>query len=59
MLLFRDWLRAHPEDRDLYASKKRDLAKQDWKFVQNYADAKTGIVHQILSRARAANKTSA
>ena len=25
MLLFRDWLRAHPEDRDAYAAKKREL----------------------------------
>jgi GrpB-like predicted nucleotidyltransferase (UPF0157 family) len=52
MLLFRDWLRHHPEDRDRYASKKRELAKQVWKFVQNYADAKTGIVHEILAKAR-------
>lgn len=58
MLLFRDWLRAHPEDRDLYATKKRELAKQEWKFVQNYADAKTDVVHQILARARAARDTS-
>jgi GrpB-like predicted nucleotidyltransferase (UPF0157 family) len=54
MLLFRDWLRTHPEDRDLYASKKRELAKQDWKFVQNYADAKTEVVNEIIARARAA-----
>ncbi len=55
MLLFRDWLRAHPDDRDLYAAKKRELAKQEWKYTQNYADAKTGIVHEILARARDAN----
>lgn len=54
MLLFRDWMRAHPEERDLYAAKKRELAQRDWKFVQNYADAKTEIVHEILARARAA-----
>jgi GrpB-like predicted nucleotidyltransferase (UPF0157 family) len=53
MLLFRDWLRTHPEDRDLYAATKRELAKQTWKFVQNYADAKTEIVREILARARA------
>ena len=53
MLLFRDWLRAHPEDRDLYAATKRELAKKDWKFTQSYADAKTTVVHQILARARA------
>jgi GrpB-like predicted nucleotidyltransferase (UPF0157 family) len=53
MLVFRDWLRSHPEDRDLYAAKKRELATQEWKYVQNYADAKTAVVHEILARARA------
>lgn len=52
MLLFRDWLRSHPEDRDLYAATKRELAQQEWKFVQHYADAKTSVVHEILTRAR-------
>ena len=54
MLLFRDWLRAHPEDRDLYAAAKRDLAKREWQFTQSYADAKTVVVQQILERARTA-----
>jgi GrpB-like predicted nucleotidyltransferase (UPF0157 family) len=53
MLLFRDWLRSHPDDRFLYATKKRELAKETWRFVQGYADAKTAVVHQILARARA------
>jgi GrpB-like predicted nucleotidyltransferase (UPF0157 family) len=52
MLLFRDWLRAHPEDRLLYATKKRELAKETWRFVQSYADAKTAVVQEILARAR-------
>jgi GrpB-like predicted nucleotidyltransferase (UPF0157 family) len=51
MLLFRDWLRSHAVDRELYARTKRRLAEQDWKYVQNYADAKTGVVEQILARA--------
>jgi GrpB-like predicted nucleotidyltransferase (UPF0157 family) len=51
MLLFRDWMRTHPDDRDLYASEKRRLAAQTWKYVQNYADAKSSVVEQILSRA--------
>jgi len=51
MLLFRDWLRAHPEDRDRYAAKKRELAQKSW-YVQNYADAKSEIVREILTRAR-------
>jgi GrpB-like predicted nucleotidyltransferase (UPF0157 family) len=54
MLLFRDWLRESVEDRDLYASTKRELAARDWKYVQNYADAKTVVVHEILARARSA-----
>ena len=52
MLLFRDWLRAHPDDRELYATTKRELATREWKYIQNYADAKTEVVHQILARAR-------
>ncbi|MFC7306074.1 GrpB family protein [Streptomyces monticola] len=51
MLLFRDWLRTHPEDRDLYAATKKRLAARDWSYVQEYADAKTEIVEQILTRA--------
>ena len=51
MVGFRDWLRTHPDDRDLYEHTKRDLVGQDWKFVQNYADAKTGVVEEIMARA--------
>src|SRR5262249_54966579 len=39
MILFRDWLRTHDDDRELYERSKRDLARQEWKYVQNYADA--------------------
>ena len=51
MLLFRDWLRAHPGERDLYASVKRELAARQWTYVQDYADAKSVVVQQILQRA--------
>lgn len=54
MLLFRDWLRDHPEERELYAAAKRELVKKDWKYVQDYADAKTTVVQEILARARRA-----
>jgi GrpB-like predicted nucleotidyltransferase (UPF0157 family) len=57
MLLMRDWLRAHDDDRELYAHTKRDLAQRDWQYVQNYADAKTEVVEGILARARAARAT--
>ncbi|MFL5946210.1 MAG: GrpB family protein [Gaiellaceae bacterium] len=53
MLLLRDWLRTHDDDRDLYARAKRDLAAQEWKYVQNYADAKSDVIQKILARARA------
>ncbi|MEV8364266.1 GrpB family protein [Streptomyces niveus] len=52
MLLFRDRLRTHPGDRELYAETKRALARQEWKYLQNYADAKTEVVERILKRAR-------
>jgi GrpB-like predicted nucleotidyltransferase (UPF0157 family)/SAM-dependent methyltransferase len=51
--LFRDRLRSHPEELELYAAKKRELAARTWKYVQNYADAKTEVVEEILGRARA------
>ncbi len=52
MLLFRDWLRDHADDRLLYEGKKRELASRIWKYTQNYADAKSEVVHEILARAR-------
>jgi len=51
MLGFRDWLRTHDDDRDRYAAAKRELATRDWKYVQDYADAKTTIVEEILAKA--------
>jgi GrpB-like predicted nucleotidyltransferase (UPF0157 family) len=51
MLRFRDWLRTHPADRELYLRTKRDLAQQEWEKTQAYADAKTGVVKEILARA--------
>jgi GrpB-like predicted nucleotidyltransferase (UPF0157 family) len=53
MLVFRDWLRSNDADRELYERTKRELAQQDWKYVQNYADAKTAVVGEILARAQA------
>lgn len=51
MLAFRDWLRTHPEDRQLYEATKRKLSQQTWKYVQNYADAKSAVVQEIMARA--------
>ncbi len=52
MIGFRDWLRSHPEDRELYANTKRQLAQRDWKYTQDYADAKTDVVEEIMARSR-------
>ena len=51
MVGFRDWLRTHDDDRDLYQRTKRELAAREWQYVQNYADAKTTVVEQIIARA--------
>jgi GrpB-like predicted nucleotidyltransferase (UPF0157 family) len=51
VLGFRDWLRTHDDDRDHYAAAKRELAKRKWKYVQNYADAKTDVIKEIHARA--------
>jgi GrpB-like predicted nucleotidyltransferase (UPF0157 family) len=51
MLRFRDHLRADEADRRLYEKTKRDLARRTWKYTQHYADAKTAVVEEILTRA--------
>lgn len=57
MLAFRDWLRTHPEDRERYEREKRRLADQRWDTMQDYADAKTEVVREIVGRALAAAAT--
>lgn len=54
MLLFRNWLREHDEDRMLYEETKRELASRSWKYTQDYADAKCEVVEGIMARARRA-----
>ncbi len=49
----RDWLRVDVDDRELYAAEKRRLAQQRWRDMNDYADAKTGVIRDILTRARA------
>jgi GrpB-like predicted nucleotidyltransferase (UPF0157 family) len=50
-LIFRDWLRARDDDREVYARTKRKLAAQEWDRVQDYAAAKNEVVLEILERA--------
>ena len=53
MLAFRDRLRTHDDERDLYLATKRELAARHWTYVQDYADAKGDVVEAIIARALA------
>jgi len=48
----RDWLRVDAADRELYAAAKRRLAQQPWRDMNDYADAKSEVIRDILGRAR-------
>lgn len=52
MMRFCDWLRSHESDRQLYEQTKRDLAQKNWKYTQDYADAKTEVIDEIIARAQ-------
>ncbi len=58
MLLFRDWIRHNKADCALYERAKRELARREWKYIQNYADAKGAVVEEIVGRARASRHNS-
>lgn len=55
-MLFRDWLRQSDEDRRLYEREKYRLASQEWPTQNDYAQAKTPVVSEILARARESRK---
>lgn len=50
-VIFRDWLRTHPEDRDRYAAEKRRIAAENFTYMAEYAARKSTIVIDILRRA--------
>jgi GrpB-like predicted nucleotidyltransferase (UPF0157 family) len=50
-VIFRDWLREHPEDRARYAAEKRRIAAEGVRFGAEYAARKSDIVIDILRRA--------
>jgi len=50
-LLFRDWLRTHPDDARLYAQVKHELARRFPTDRDAYTDGKDEVVAQILGRA--------
>ena len=53
MLAFRDHLRRDARDRATYEETKRALAARTWDYVQDYADAKSDVVDEVVSRALA------
>jgi GrpB-like predicted nucleotidyltransferase (UPF0157 family) len=48
LLVFRDCLLKDQSARERYERVKRELAKQTWGRVQDYADAKTAVIAEIL-----------
>jgi GrpB-like predicted nucleotidyltransferase (UPF0157 family) len=38
----------------MYARTKRELVLRDWTYVQNYADAKTAVIEEIIAHAKVA-----
>jgi GrpB-like predicted nucleotidyltransferase (UPF0157 family) len=52
MLRFRDRLRADPGERARYEAAKRELAARRWTFLQDYADAKTAVIEDIVAGAQ-------
>jgi GrpB-like predicted nucleotidyltransferase (UPF0157 family) len=50
-LLFRDYLRAQPEDRDRYAELKRRLARELRDDRHAYTEAKGPFIWEVMSRA--------
>ncbi|PWV52298.1 GrpB family protein [Nocardiopsis sp. L17-MgMaSL7] len=53
MRLFRDYLIADAGARERYTAVKRELSERTWKRIQDYADAKSGIVTELLAEAEA------
>ena len=53
MLAFRDRLRGDDADRGRYERAKRELAARTWRYTQDYADAKSDVVREILGRSLA------
>jgi GrpB-like predicted nucleotidyltransferase (UPF0157 family) len=59
MFFFRDRLRSHLGNRKLHERTKRALASREWKYTQNYVDAKSVVVQNILARNAAEKAQSA
>jgi GrpB-like predicted nucleotidyltransferase (UPF0157 family) len=49
--MFRDWLRAHPEDRQAYAALKTALATRGFADGMDYNNHKAGFVYDLYEKA--------
>lgn len=58
MRRFRDLLIADADARERYTAVKRELAGRTWDRIQDYADAKTETVLQLLAEADAGERTA-
>lgn len=56
-ILFRDYLRSHPEDARRYAALKRELAERYSTDRDGYTDGKAGFVGALLAKATASPAT--
>ena len=54
-LLFRDWLRTHPDTAERYTDLKRRLADAHRHDREAYTAAKTGFIADVMEQARAAS----
>lgn len=52
---FRDWLRAHPEDRDRYATLKRSLAAEHGNDRDGYTEGKSAFIASVVESAKHAH----
>lgn len=55
-IIFRDWLRSHPEDSGRYYELKQDLAKRYNSNVIVYANGKTDFIRSIVEKAKEGQK---
>jgi len=56
-LLFRDWLRTHPEDAQKYYLLKKELADRFGRDREGFTDAKTPFIEAIVASARSAQES--
>lgn len=50
-VIFRDWLRAHSDDRDRYAAEKRQIAAVNPWDMAEYVNQKAAVIVEILRKA--------